>query len=83
MTIPETCGLWDIDYNSNNWEPEFKTIFVTCDISLEVPSPLCYKSLLKAAAAIFNFNIFVMFQEAITENASEGASRGQESGRGE
>ena len=29
MIILETCGLWDIDYNSNNWEPELMRIFVT------------------------------------------------------
>ena len=29
MIILETCGLWVIDYNSDNWEPEFMTIFVT------------------------------------------------------
>ena len=27
--IPETCDLWDTDYNSENWEPEIMTIFVT------------------------------------------------------
>ena len=27
MIILETCGLWDIDYNSDNWELEFMTIF--------------------------------------------------------
>ena len=25
----KTCRLWDIDYNSDNREPEFMTIFVT------------------------------------------------------
>ena len=28
-TILETCDIWDTDYNSDNWEPEFMTIFVT------------------------------------------------------
>ena len=28
-TIQGTCGVWDTDYNSYNWEPEFITIFVT------------------------------------------------------
>ena len=27
--ILETCDIWDTDYNSDNWEPEFMTIFVT------------------------------------------------------
>ena len=27
--ILETCDIWDTDYNSENWEPEFMTIFVT------------------------------------------------------
>ena len=26
-TILETCDIWDTDYNSDNWEPEFMTIF--------------------------------------------------------
>ena len=29
LTIPETCDFWDIDYNFDNWEPEFMTVFVT------------------------------------------------------
>ena len=29
MIIPETCCLWDIDYNSDNWEPKFVTLFMT------------------------------------------------------
>ena len=34
-TILETCDIWDMDYNFDNWEPEFMTIFqlrVTLDI---------------------------------------------------
>ena len=27
-TILETCDIWDTDYDSDNWEPEFMTIFV-------------------------------------------------------
>ena len=27
--IREVCGMWDADYISDNWEPEFMTIFVT------------------------------------------------------
>jgi len=26
--ILETCDIWDTDYNSDNWGPEFMTIFV-------------------------------------------------------
>ena len=29
LTILETCDFWDTDYNSDNWEPEFMTVFVT------------------------------------------------------
>ena len=30
LTIAKTCDIWwDTDYNSDNWEPEFFTIFVT------------------------------------------------------
>ena len=28
-TILETSDIWDTDYNFDNWEPEFMTIFVT------------------------------------------------------
>ena len=48
-TILETCDIWDTDYNSDNWEPEFMTIFATwqlratldsirnsCDVYLQV-----------------------------------------------
>ena len=28
-TILETCNIWDTDYNSDNWEPEFMTICFT------------------------------------------------------
>ena len=34
----ETCGLWDIDYNSDNWEPEFMTIFGTWQLSVTLDS---------------------------------------------
>ena len=26
---PGTCDIWGTDYNSDNWEPGFMTIFVT------------------------------------------------------
>ena len=29
FTILETCDIWDTDYKSDDWEPEFMTIFVT------------------------------------------------------
>ena len=38
MTIKETCGLWDIDYNSDNCKPEFMTIFVTWQLSVTLDS---------------------------------------------
>ena len=28
LTIEKTCDIWDTDYNSDNWEPEFMTTFV-------------------------------------------------------
>ena len=28
----ETFDIWDTDYNSDNWEPEFMTIFVTSQL---------------------------------------------------
>ena len=33
-----TCDIWDTDYNSNNWEPEFMTIFVTWQSRVTVDS---------------------------------------------
>ena len=38
MIILETCGLWDIDYNSDNWELEFMTIFVTWKLRMILDS---------------------------------------------
>ena len=38
MIIRETCGLWDIDYNYENWEPEFMTIFVTWQLRVTLDS---------------------------------------------
>ena len=37
-TILETCGIWEIDYNSDNWEPEFMTIFVTWHLRVTLDS---------------------------------------------
>ena len=37
-TILETCGIWDIDYNSHNWEPEFMTISVTWQLRVTLES---------------------------------------------
>ena len=36
--LPETCDLWDIDYNSDNWEPEFMAIFVTWQLRVTLDS---------------------------------------------
>ena len=37
-TILETCDIWDTDYNSANWEPEFMTIFVTWQLIVTLDS---------------------------------------------
>ena len=47
------CDIWDTDYNTDNWEPEFMTIFViwqlivtldsirnSCDVFYQVPTYL-------------------------------------------
>ena len=34
-TILETCDIWDIDYNSDNWDPEFMAIFVYLTINCD------------------------------------------------
>ena len=33
-----TCYIWDTDYNSDNWEPEFMTIFVTWQLIVTLNS---------------------------------------------
>ena len=38
MIILETCDIWDTDYNSDNWEPEFMTIFVTWQLIVTLDS---------------------------------------------
>ena len=38
QAIQETCDLWDTDYNSDNWEPEFMTIFVTWQLIVTLDS---------------------------------------------
>ena len=37
-TILETCDIWDTDYNFDNWEPEFMTIFVTWQLIVTLDS---------------------------------------------
>ena len=36
--ILETCDIWDAGYNSDNWEPEFMTIFVTWQLIVTLDS---------------------------------------------
>ena len=36
--ILETCDIWDTDYNSDNWEPEFMTISVTWQLIVTLDS---------------------------------------------
>ena len=35
---PRTCDIWDTDYTSDNWEPEFMTIFVTWQLIVTLDS---------------------------------------------
>ena len=37
-TIPETCDLWDTNYNSDTLEPEFMTIFVAWQLRVTLDS---------------------------------------------
>ena len=37
-TILETCDIWDTDYHSDNWEPEFMTIFVIWQLIVTLDS---------------------------------------------
>ena len=32
------CGIWDTDYNSDNWEPEFMTLFVAWQLRVTLDS---------------------------------------------
>ena len=36
--ILKTCNIWDTDYNSDNWKPEFMTIFVTWQLRVTLDS---------------------------------------------
>ena len=33
-----TCDIWDTDYNYDNWEPDFMTIFVTWQLRVTLDS---------------------------------------------
>ena len=33
-----TCDIWDTDYNTDNWEPGFMTIFVTWQLIVTLDS---------------------------------------------
>ena len=37
-TILETCDIWDTGYKSDNWEPEFVTIFFTWQLIVTLDS---------------------------------------------
>ena len=37
-TILVTCDIWDNNYNSENWEPEFMTIFVAWQLRVTLDS---------------------------------------------
>ena len=37
-TILEICDIWDTDYNSDSWEPEFMTIIVAWQLRVTVDS---------------------------------------------
>ena len=52
LTILKTCDFWDTDYNSDNWEPEFMTFFVTWQSRVTLDSirnscNVCLQNLLK------------------------------------
>ena len=42
-TILETCNIWDTDYNSDNWEPEFVTSCVTWQLRVTVEFLRCFQ----------------------------------------
>ena len=37
---PGDFDIWDTDYNSDNWEPEFMTIYVTWHLRVTLDSTL-------------------------------------------
>ena len=53
----KTCGLWDIDKNSDDWEPEFMTIFVTWQLRVTL------ESMFKLNFFFFSAEINVYFPE--------------------
>ena len=66
--ILETCDIWDTDYNSDNWEPEFMTISVTwqlivtlnsirnsCDVYQVCPQMACMKECKITLIALVRF----------------------------
>ena len=34
----EICDIWDTDYNSDNWKPEFMTTFATLQLKVTLDS---------------------------------------------
>ena len=66
-TIFVTCDIWVTDYNSDNWEPEFMTIFATWQLRVTQYSQLlrCFKEHLykqnKAKTYIDVVPMFIIF----------------------
>ena len=47
---PRTCDIWDTDYNSDNWEPEFMTIFVIWQLIVTLDS-------IRNSCDVWNYNL--------------------------
>ena len=61
-TILETCDIWDTYYKSDNWEPEFMTIFVTRQLIVTLDS-LCNSCdvLSNSIKKLFTFQYSIQF----------------------
>ena len=69
---PKTCDIWDTDYNSDNWEPEFMTIFVIWQLIVTLDSirnfcDVFWNPSLKERLPCSSIYLFVQFQQTWAE----------------
>ena len=48
-----TCDIWDTDYNTDNWEPGFMTIFVTWQLIVTLDSIRNYCDVLNSCIILY------------------------------
>ena len=74
MTVLEICDIWDTDYNSDNWEPEFMTIIVTWQLIVTLDS---IRNSCDVCVIHYNFFWFHMTRNAELQNSVFQPSRGR------